>query len=118
MSSPFIGEIRMFAGNFAPVGWAFCDGQILSIAHPKMIQRTVSDGVIIPSPYSRPAPKIPSPSNHRVRRLRSARSGTASAISARMPPSPWLSARSTYPRYFTETIRINDHKMSDRTPNT
>lgn len=28
----FIGEIRMFAGNFAPRGWAFCQGQILSIA--------------------------------------------------------------------------------------
>jgi microcystin-dependent protein len=32
MSNPFIGEIRMFGGNFAPVGWAFCDGQLLSIA--------------------------------------------------------------------------------------
>ena len=32
MSSPFIGEIRMFAGNFAPAGWAFCDGQLLAIA--------------------------------------------------------------------------------------
>jgi len=29
---PFLGEIRMFGGNFAPVGWATCDGQILSIA--------------------------------------------------------------------------------------
>lgn len=29
---PFIGEIRMFAGNFAPRGWAFCQGQLLSIA--------------------------------------------------------------------------------------
>lgn len=28
----FIGEIRMFAGNFEPRGWAFCDGRILSIA--------------------------------------------------------------------------------------
>jgi hypothetical protein len=28
----FIGEIRMFAGNFAPQGWAFCDGQLLPIA--------------------------------------------------------------------------------------
>lgn len=27
----FLGEIRMFAGNFAPRGWAFCDGQIVSI---------------------------------------------------------------------------------------
>lgn len=32
MSDPFIGEIRMFAGTFAPRGWAFCQGQILSIA--------------------------------------------------------------------------------------
>ena len=29
---PFLGEIRMFGGNFAPQGWATCDGQILSIA--------------------------------------------------------------------------------------
>ncbi len=31
MSEPFIGEIRMFAGNFAPQGWAFCDGQLLAV---------------------------------------------------------------------------------------
>ena len=30
--TPFIGEIAMFAGNFAPVDWAFCDGQTLQIA--------------------------------------------------------------------------------------
>lgn len=29
---PFIGQIIMFAGNFAPQGWAFCDGQLLSIS--------------------------------------------------------------------------------------
>ena len=32
MSNPFLGEIRMFAGNFSPRGWAFCAGQLLSIA--------------------------------------------------------------------------------------
>ena len=32
MASPFIAEIIMFAGNFPPRGWAFCQGQILSIA--------------------------------------------------------------------------------------
>ncbi|MDY7226284.1 phage tail protein [Hyalangium rubrum] len=32
MSEPFLGEIRIFAGNFAPRGWAFCEGQLLSIA--------------------------------------------------------------------------------------
>lgn len=31
MSEPFVGEIRMFAGNFAPRGWAFCDGQLLAV---------------------------------------------------------------------------------------
>lgn len=28
---PYVGEIRMFAGNFAPTGWALCNGQLLSI---------------------------------------------------------------------------------------
>ena len=32
MSEPFIAEIRIFAGNFAPRSWAFCDGQLLPIA--------------------------------------------------------------------------------------
>lgn len=32
MSQPYIGEIRMFAGNFAPVGWSFCDGSIIPIS--------------------------------------------------------------------------------------
>lgn len=32
MAQPFIGEIRMFAGNFPPVGWMFCDGQSIPIS--------------------------------------------------------------------------------------
>ena len=32
MGTPFVGEIRIFGGNFAPAGWAFCDGSLLSIA--------------------------------------------------------------------------------------
>ena len=32
MSEPFVGEIRMFAGNFAPRGHALCDGQLLSVS--------------------------------------------------------------------------------------
>lgn len=31
MSNPFIGEIRVFGGNFAPVGWLSCNGQLVSI---------------------------------------------------------------------------------------
>ncbi|MCB1634349.1 MAG: phage tail protein [Xanthomonadales bacterium] len=32
MGQPYIGEIRMFGGNFAPAGWAFCNGQLLSVS--------------------------------------------------------------------------------------
>lgn len=32
MSNPFVAEIRIFAGNFAPTGWALCDGQLLPIS--------------------------------------------------------------------------------------
>jgi microcystin-dependent protein len=32
MSNPYIGEIRMFAGSFAPAGWALCNGQALPIS--------------------------------------------------------------------------------------
>ena len=32
MSDPYVGEIRMFAGTYAPEGWALCDGQTLSIS--------------------------------------------------------------------------------------
>jgi len=32
MAQPFVGEIRIFAGNFAPAGWMFCDGQLLPIS--------------------------------------------------------------------------------------
>ncbi len=32
MSEPFVAEIRIFAGNFAPRNWAFCDGQLLPVA--------------------------------------------------------------------------------------
>ncbi|MBV9880848.1 MAG: phage tail protein [Gemmatirosa sp.] len=30
--APYVGEIRMFAGNFAPAGWAFCEGQLIAIS--------------------------------------------------------------------------------------
>ena len=32
MANPFVAEIRMFGGNFAPSGWATCDGQIMAIS--------------------------------------------------------------------------------------
>lgn len=32
MAQPYVGEVRIFAGNFAPAGWMFCEGQLISIS--------------------------------------------------------------------------------------
>jgi microcystin-dependent protein len=37
MANPFVGEIRIFAGNFPPQGWAFCDGNLLPIAQYEVL---------------------------------------------------------------------------------
>lgn len=37
MPQPYVGEIRMFAGNFAPNGWMFCEGQTLPIAENEVL---------------------------------------------------------------------------------
>jgi microcystin-dependent protein len=37
MAQPYVGEIRMFAGNFAPNGWMFCDGQLLPISENEVL---------------------------------------------------------------------------------
>lgn len=37
MSEPYVGEIRIFPGNFAPLGWALCDGALMSIANYEVL---------------------------------------------------------------------------------
>lgn len=37
MAQPYVGEIRMFAGNFAPAGWEFCDGRLLPISENEVL---------------------------------------------------------------------------------
>lgn len=37
MSQPYVGEVRLFAGSFAPSGWAFCQGQLVSIAENEVL---------------------------------------------------------------------------------
>lgn len=37
MAQPYVGEIRMFAGNFAPAGWIFCEGQLLPISENEVL---------------------------------------------------------------------------------
>jgi microcystin-dependent protein len=37
MAQPYVGEIRMFGGNFAPAGWMFCEGQLLPISEQETL---------------------------------------------------------------------------------
>lgn len=37
MGTPYVGEIRLFAGNFAPAGWELCSGQLLSISENEVL---------------------------------------------------------------------------------
>lgn len=41
MADPYIGEIRIFAGTFAPTGWSFCDGQLLPIAQNPVLYSVI-----------------------------------------------------------------------------
>ena len=41
MAQPYVGEIRLFAGNFAPVGWLFCDGQLLPISENETLYQLI-----------------------------------------------------------------------------
>jgi microcystin-dependent protein len=42
MAQPYVGEIRMFAGNFAPAGWMFCEGQLLPISENDTLFQLIS----------------------------------------------------------------------------
>lgn len=41
MAQPYVGEIRMFAGNFAPAGWEFCNGQLLQISENETLYQLI-----------------------------------------------------------------------------
>jgi microcystin-dependent protein len=41
MAQPYVGEVRMFGGNFAPLGWNFCDGSLLAIAENETLFQVI-----------------------------------------------------------------------------
>ncbi len=41
MAQPYVGEIRIFAGNFAPAGWMFCEGQQLPISENETLYQLI-----------------------------------------------------------------------------
>ena len=80
---PFLGEIRMFAGNFAPLGWQFCEGQVLSIAQYdtlfQVLGTTYGGDGETHLPPSRPARPRAGPCSGRPRVCRRACSASAAA---------------------------------------
>jgi microcystin-dependent protein len=40
MATPFLGELKLVAFDFAPMGWAFCNGQLLSIAQNQALEQS------------------------------------------------------------------------------
>jgi microcystin-dependent protein len=43
MPTPYIGEVRVFAGNFAPLGWLMCDGQTLPIPQNRLLFEVIAN---------------------------------------------------------------------------
>ncbi len=71
MAQPYVGEIRMFAGNFAPAGWMFCEGQLLPICENETLFNLIGttyggDGQIDlrASRFARPAAAAPGQRSH------------------------------------------------------
>ena len=84
---------------------------------PSIALSTEIAGVITPSPYSSAAPNRPAQVSNVVRdSSRLPKCGPTSASRARIPPSPWLSARITSMAYFRVTTISSDQTSSDRLP--
>ena len=83
-----------------------------------MALNTEIAGVIMLSPYRSAAPKSPVRTSARRLCAVACEGGATSAVSAIIPPSPWLSARITKARYLIDMTMIRDHRISDKTPRT
>ncbi len=89
---------------------------VVATSNPSTALSTEMAGVIRPSPYSRAVPNTPSAMMARLAPTGSPRVGINSAVSARMPPSPWLSARITSARYLTEMMTTSAQNTTEATP--
>ena len=90
----------------------------VAISKPSTADSTEIAGVMTPSPYSSAAPMIaPQKTAERTRLGSFAREPAIRPSSAKMPPSPRLSARRMNPTYLTVTTMVSDQKIRDTTPN-
>ena len=86
---------------------------------PSTAESTEIAGVMMPSPYKRPAPATAETAQAWAARFVSGFFACRTrAKSAKMPPSPSLSAFVMKPRYFTQMTLVSDQKNSESTPST
>jgi hypothetical protein len=85
---------------------------------PSTADSTETAGVMMASPYSSAEPNRPIMTSQRPAPFTPARIGVSSAVSARMPPSPSLSARIMKITYLIVTMMMSAQKMHDSTPRT
>ncbi len=89
----------------------------MATSKPSTADSTEIAGVIRPSPYSSDVPNTPSVTTAAATLVTVWPSGgMTSEVSARMPPSPWLSARMTSSRYLRQITMISDQNAIDATP--
>jgi hypothetical protein len=97
------------------IGKTQCSSAGVATARPSIAPSTEMAGVMMPSPYSSADPNNPAvTSSQRARR--SFIPAGSRARSARMPPSPRLSARSMWATYLNEIRKLSDQKTSERIP--
>ncbi len=99
------------------IGSTYCFSSGAVTSRPSTADSTEIAGVIKPSPKNRQAPMMPT-SVSALRTPVPTETRCASAISARMPPSPRLSACMISVTYFTVTMSTRDQKMRERMPRT
>ena len=99
MAQPYVGEIRMFAGNFAPAGWMFCEGQLLPISENETLFQLIGttyggDGRVDlrPARPARPHPAAPG------QRLHPGRDRRGRGDHADGQPDPGAHATRCWPR--------------------
>ena len=83
---------------------------------PSTALNTEMAGVMIPSPYKSAVPKIPRATRRPALAATGPRFGMTSAVNARMPPSPLLSARITKSKYLMEMMMTKAQKASEQIP--
>ncbi len=98
------------------IGITHCSNDVDTSSKPSTALSTEIAGVMMPSPYNNAVPNTPNETRMPALATVRPRFGITSAVSAKIPPSPLLSARMTNIRYLIEMMMTSDQKANEHTP--